>query len=308
MKFRFWLILVGLLFIIGGILWFYLDLPPGSDGQSSAFVVNQGDSVVSISRRLEGNRLIRNRFYFIVVARFLGLHRRLQAGNFQLASSLSTRQVITRLSQNGTTDYWLKIIEGTRAEEFASSADLLNQARSFEGYLFPDSYLLPASYTPAQILETIDRNFQKKFAEAKIGTSTTLSDAQVVTLASILEREARSLPVKQMVAGILLNRLKISMALQVDSTVQYARDTLRHPQEFWQPLSKSDLKISSPYNTYLHPGLPPAPICNPGYDSLSAAFHPTPSNHLYYLTGSDGVMYYARTLEEHNQNVLKYLK
>ena len=98
------------------------------------------------------------------------------------------------------------------------------------------------------------------------------------------------------------------MALQLDTTVEYARDSHLSTKIFWQPASATDVHIISIYNTYLHPGLPPGPICNPGSDSLYAAFHPTASDYLYYLTGNDNLMHYAITLKEHNSNIAKYLK
>jgi len=99
------------------------------------------------------------------------------------------------------------------------------------------------------------------------------------------------------------------MALQVDATVQYARDSrLPHPQVYWKPITKADLKTVSLYNTYLHPGLPPGPICNPGFNSLYAAFHPTVLDYLYYITDESGNIHLAKTLNEHNANVTKYLQ
>jgi UPF0755 protein len=182
---------------------------------------------------------------------------------------------------------------------------------SLEGYLFPDNYLIPRDYQPNQIYsDIIKKNFDTKLAEAKLNsTNSNLTDAQAVTLASILEREARTLPSKQMVAGIILNRLEIDMALQLDSTVEYARDSkIPHPKSYWQAASGTDIHLVSIYNTYLNPGLPPAPICNPGADSLYAVFHPTPSDYIYYLTGNDNLMHYAKTLTEHNLNIANYLK
>ena len=106
-----------------------------------------------------------------------------------------------------------------------------------------------------------------------------------------------------------MNRLNSNMPLQSDVTVQYARDTQRKPAKYWVDLAAADIKsIVSPYNTYQNTGLPPAPICNPGYDSIYAAFHPTESDYIFYLTGDDGVMYYAKTLSEHNTNITNHLK
>jgi UPF0755 protein len=235
-----------------------------------------------------------------------GLDGKLQAGLFKLAPSLTTPEIIAKLSKGGSQDYWFKVIEGQRTAELSIKFD-----SALEGYIFPDSYLIPQDYQAPQIYtDIIKKNFDQKFAGAKTGaTNTQLTDDQIVILASILEREARTLPSKQMVAGILLNRLKIGMALQLDTTVEYARDSqLPHPATYWQPATSTDTHIISLYNTYLHPGLPPGPICNPGADSLYAAFHPTSSDYLYYLTGNDNQMHYALTLKDHNSNIAKYLK
>ena len=287
--------------------FFYINqtsLPISSDTNLKNFVVNQGDGISTIANRLQANNLIQSKLTFLVLTYKSNLSSHLQAGLFKLSPSMSTADIISKLSTGGNQDYWLKIIDGQRIAQLTYQFDV-----SQEGYLFPDSYLIPQDYSQKQILAIINDNFNKKLTEAKIdATNTTMSDAEVVTLASVLEREARSLVSKQHVAGILLNRLKINMALQVDASVQYARDTRLKPKEYWTPVSKSDLKISSPYNTYLNPGLPPTPICNPGYDSIYAVLHPIDSDYLYYLTGNDNQMHYAKTLDEHNSNVARYLK
>lgn len=294
-------LVVGLLLVVNS-----LNRPVGSDITSRDFIVNKGDSLSLISQRLEAQKLIRNRYVFMVQARLLNLSQKLQAGKFKLSPSLNTKEVVVTLSQPGSSDYWLKIIPGTRTEEIFSDPEMKLQAKEHEGYLFPDSYLIPDNYSATKVVELIRSHFDSEFAKAKNGTTTSLSDSQIVILASILEREGRSLLAKQTIAGILLNRLQINMALQVDASVQYARDTVL--KKYWQPLSTSDLKIASPFNTYLHPGLPPSPICNPGYDSLYAAFHPIPSDYLFYITGNDNQMHYATTLDEHNANIAKYLR
>ncbi len=314
----FYLFLVVLLFLfLGGFLFIWKNSQAiSTDSTNYEFVINQGEGINIISQRLEKVGLIRNRYVFILMSYWLGLNKKLQAGLFRLSPSLSTSNIVTKLSTGGSHDYWFKIIEGTRVEEIASqlptelplkSSDFVTQVKSKEGYLFPDSYLIPQNYSLDQILAVIDANFAKKLTLAKNDTSVKLSDSQVIILASLLEREARTLKSKQIIAGILLNRLSINMALQVDATAQYARDTKINPKNYWEPISKDNLKINSPFNTYLSPGLPPSPICNPGYDSIYAAYHPVDSDYIYYITGKNGQMYYGTTLEEHNQNIAKYL-
>jgi len=290
--------------IVFSFLFFAVNsLPLSSDATPQEFVINQGDSLSSIAARLHGARLIRNPYSFILQAHYLQLDNKLQAGSFRLSPSMSAVEIISLLSSGGSQDSWLKIIEGQRLAELPLDFD-----PSLEGYLFPDSYLIPDDFTQEEIVDFISKNFDQKFSQAKIDSNDTISDSETIILASLLEREARSLASKQMVAGILLNRINLGMPLQVDATVQYARDSLDTPVSYWQPVTKSDLSINSPYNTYLNTGFPPGPICNPGYDSLFAAYHPLDSNYIYYITDTDNLMHYATTLAEHNQNIVKYLK
>jgi UPF0755 protein len=314
------IITLSVVFFLSGV-FFYLKTnakPVSADKKTTMFVVNSGDSLLRISQKLKSSSLIRNQYSFLFYAYSLGLNKKIQSGTFRLSPSLSTEDIITKLSKGGVSDYWLKIIGGTRLEEIAllfpsntpfTQKDFITQSRLKEGYLFPDSYLIPQYFTINQILEVIQKNFNQKFAEAKEGaTNQKLTDQEILIFASILEREARTLKSKQEIAGILLNRLEIGMPLQTDAAVQYARDTKTNPINYWEHLNSSDLSIVSPFNTYKNKGLPPGPICNPGYNSLYAAFHSIESDYLYYITGNDNQMHYAKTLDEHNSNIAKYLK
>ena len=138
--------------------------------------------------------------------------------------------------------------------------------------------------------------------------NTGLSDAESVILASIVEREAREPEQMRHVAGILLNRLEIGMALQVDATLQYVKGYDQARKTWWAPPTAADKQLSSPYNTYENPGLPPGPISNPGANALMAVANPIKSNDLFYLHTNDGNMYYAETYEEHQENIQKYLR
>ena len=315
MKFVFGLVLAILIVALVSTLTFSsLSNPVESQITSTkVFVVNKGDSVKSIGGRLQQNGLIKNHLVFLAHAYILGLTQKLQAGSFDLSPSLSSSEIVQKLSQGGRLDVWVRIIDGQRNEEIVQS---LFERKSFEavansklGYLYPDTYAIPSSASLDQFFQIIDTNYHNKIATIKSGALVELSENQQVILASIIEREARTITSKQYVAGILLNRLKIGMPLQIDATVQYARDSrVPAPKEYWLPLAKKDLSIISPYNTYLNAGLPPGPICNPGYDSLYAAYHPTTSDYLFYITGNDNKMHYAKTLTEHNANVAKYLR
>lgn len=298
------LILIPIILIIGSVFYFQINNNPVSATLSKKdFVISQGEGVVSIATRLEENKIIKNKYVFIINAIITGKKNKIQSGKYRLNSNLTTMAIVDQLSKGGTSDHWLKIIEGQRVEEITP-----RYPRSEEGYLFPDSYLIPDYFTSDEILAVIKANFDKKFAKAKENATKTIDDKDAVILASLLEREARTLKTKQEIAGILYNRLDIGMGLQVDATIQYARDTIIRPKEYWQPITSNDTTIVSTYNTYKNRGLPPAPICNPGYDSLYAVFHPTDSDYMYYITDNSGVMHYAKSHADHDANVNKYLK
>lgn len=317
---KIFLILLALICLIGisGFIFLKKNLvAPTTDSNNKIFIVESGQSIVTIGKNLESKQLIKNHYVFLTYAFLTGQNKKIQSGTYRLSPSLTTPEIIKKLTTGGIADYWLKIIDGSRIEEVSllfpnglsfSSQDFLTKVKTKEGYLFPDSYLIPEYYTADQIIALIQGNFDQKFAKAKENSTTKLTDKQVLVLASLLEREGKSLESKKMIAGILMNRFNINMALQLDATIQYARDNqTKNITKYWQPVSKSDFSIDSPYNTYKNPGLPPKPICSPGYNSLYAAFHPTESDYLYYITGNDGKMYYAKTLEEHNSNIAKHL-
>jgi UPF0755 protein len=302
MKYFIGILVVFVLFISVFIFVYQNSFPVSNDDTLRNFVINQGDGLNVISTRLQSNNFIRNKFVFLLFTRTQKVNNNLQAGLFRLSSSMSTSEIITKLSTGGSYDFWLKIIPGTRIEEISSKFTFNPE---LEGYLFPDSYLIPEYFTASETEALIKKNFDEKISSFNINKNNLPT---IITLASLLEREAKTKTDRQMVAGIINNRLKIGMALQIDAAVQYARDSKNHPAKYWQVLSKTDLKINSPFNTYLNPGLPPSPICNPSLDSIYAAINPTSSDYIYYIHGTDGKMYFAKTLAEHNSNVSKYLR
>ena len=293
--------------------------PVSTDETSRIFTIKSGEGIKSIAQKLQEGKFIRNKYVFLYYNYRLSLNQKIQAGNFKISSHLSTKEIAIKLTQSGVTDYWIKILEGLRTEELSDifpsdsqikSTDFIKAAKPKEGYIFPDSYLIPQYFTLDQVFSTIQNNFDKKFSQAKEGATSDISDSETVVLASLLEREGKSLESKKMIAGILFNRLDSNMPLQIDATVQYARDSQsKSISKYWQPVTGVQIKeTNSSFNTYQNQGLPPRPICNPGYNSLYAAFHPTESDYFYYITGNDGKMYYAKTLDEHNSNITKYLK
>lgn len=171
---------------------------------------------------------------------------------------------------------------------------------SMEGYLAPETYRIYKDSKPTEVVQKLLNQQEQQLSLTSINSQNL---HEVLTMASILEKEARTLEDKKMVSDILWRRLKKNWALQVDSSVHYAVD--RSGDVF---TTDKEREINSPWNTYRFPGLPPGPICSPGPESVEAALDPKQNNYWYFLTGNDGKMYYARTLDEHNANRYKYLR
>lgn len=301
-----------LLMVIRG--WWSMNLSPvGKDMQTKTVIIAKGKSLTEIANQLKKENLIKSAFIFSLYTRLQGFSNKLSAGTFTLSPSQSTPEIVKVLS--GTpSEVWVTLIEGWRIEEMAdrlnselrtTNSEFLKNAK--EGYMFPDTYLFPNDVTVEQIVKMMRDNFEKKFTpelRSKV-KALGLTENQAVILASIAEREARSDKARTEVASILLKRFKIDMGLNADATVQYVLGYQSQEKSWWKRhLTKEDLKMDSPYNTYLYRGLPPAPIANPGLSSLQAVANADPDTpYLYYYHDSKGNSYYARTLEEHNLNV-----
>lgn len=283
------------------------------------FTIEKGEGLKKVSGRLAEEKLIKNNLAFLILGFLNRSDRQIQAGNFYLDAGMSPRRILSELA-HGTLDVRITLLEGWRREEIAEElADKLGSSNSnfkkseflkltanLEGRLFPDTYFFSKEANAVKIVDALSQNFEKRTAGLNITPKSLI-------LASLVEREAREAADRPIIAGILLKRLENNWPLQVDATVQYAVGSRKckaviEKCEWWtKNLTKADLGIQSSYNTYLHPGLPPAPIANPSLAAIRAVLSPTKTDYLYYLTGKDGQMLYARTLEEHNDNIQKYL-
>jgi len=320
MKRLFGPLLVFLIVFAGGFLWYKEGTLPVNprDKKPVIFVIPKGASINSIAQNLENEKLIRSRLVFYLLVKLNGYEKRIQAGDFRLTRNMSAPEIAEELT-HGTLDVWITIIEGMRTEEIAQilakelnipESVFLKAAEGKEGYLFPDTYLIPKTSTANQVVAILENNFQNKVDESLKSrlAAKNLSLKEALIIASLLEREVQSFEDKRIVAGILLNRLAVEMPLQVDATVQYALGYNAVEQSWWKKnLTSKDLKIDSPYNTYLYPGLPPGPIANPGLESLLAVAQFQSSDYYYYLTDKKGIMHYAETYEGHSNNIAKYL-
>lgn len=304
-------------FVVLALVWWTngLQAVNKNDKTPTIFVIKEGEGVREISNNLKTQGLIRDPIVFFLLSRTEGLDKQFQAGDFRLNPSMSAMDIATNLT-HGTLDIWTTIPEGLRADEIADllSKKLPGYKESWrqildqnEGYLFPDTYLIPRDADINVLLSLLKNNFQKKYDSVKNTKTTALSDAQTITIASIIEREAVFAEDRPLVASVIINRLNMGMALQVDPTVMYALGYQADTKSWWKKdLTADDLKVNSPYNTYLNTGLPPTPISNPGLSAIEAALRPANTNYLYYYSDKQGHLHFATTLMGHEANIQKY--
>lgn len=285
------------------------------DKTQQIFVVHKGEGIREISNSLKKEGLIRDPIVFFLLIKKMGLDAKIQAGDFRLSPSQTSADIIQTLT-HGTLDIWVTIPEGKRADEIADilkeniptyKSDWRIKLENNEGYLFPDTYLIPRDADVDTIILMMKNNFEKKYESIQNIKQNNLTKDQVVIVASLIEREAKLGLDRPLVASVILNRLNIEMALQIDATIQYALGFQETEKTWWKKnLTAQDLKIDSPYNTYVNPELPPTPISNPGLDVLKAVLNPAQTNYLYYISDKSGQNHYAKTIEEHNANIRKY--
>ena len=317
-------LLVILVAVFGWWSWANLAVTSQSLSTSKTFIIKKGESLSSVALRLQEANLVRQALAFKLIILSQSLAGKIQAGSFSLKTSLTPKEIAEILT-HGTNDVWLTFPEGWRKEEFAQrlsanltnfdSSQFLQLSANHEGELFPDTYLISKEASPSAVFNLLFNNFQKKFDKdlesflSKAG----LSKNEALILASMVERESKDNQDRPIVAGILIKRLKAEWPLQVDATLQYALANLRFKtsraklDDWWLIPTAADKKIDSPYNTYRYKGLPPTPICNPGLASIKAVVYPKETDNWFYLSDASGKMYYAKTTEEHNENISKYL-
>lgn len=319
-KKRFTLFILMIIFVSFFLFYKEGSLPVNKNStESKIFVVKKGENMNDIIKNLAKEELIRNRVVFYLIVKQLGIERKIQAGSFRLSPAMDAYTIASNLT-HGTLDVWLTIIEGLRKEEIAQivsqnlgipETEFLKNAPQ-EGYLFPDTYLIPEEATAGGIIEILVTNYYRRFdenlkAQAK---KNGLTEKEVLILASLVEKEGRNDADRQKIASIILKRYRKDWPLQLDASVQYALGYQTNEKTWWKKsLTEDDLKIDSLYNTYKYTGLPPTPIANPGLSSIKAVVNANINTpYWYYLSDTNGKMHYAVTLEEHNANIKKYLQ
>ena len=318
-----------ILFAFGSFFWWRQNSRPVSTNENQqSFLIPKGYSASQIGNKLADQNLIKSSLAFKFYVQVTARSKKIQAGEYLLASNYSLFKIVDQLT-SGPVEEWVTIPEGLRQEEVvekyisvlkrnktdaeAFRQEFLTITANKEGFLFPDTYLFPktvsASIVANKMLSTFDSKISAQM-KADINASEYNLD-EVITLASVVERETREDEERSVVAGILLNRLEIGMGLQVDATVQYAVASgecrIGTTCNWWPTLTKEDMSINSSYNTYKYAGIPPAPIANPSLSSILAVIYPTDSSYLYYLHDGEGKIHYAETLDGHNANIRKYL-
>jgi len=298
--------------------------------------IEQGESVKDISVKLQTAGVIKSSDIFFLYVKLNNIATDIQAGRFQLPQNLTIIEVAQFIQKAAGNDIWITIPEGLRLDEIAtildeeflkeentlfiksefsdicqnpdnyeissSILDSKEEGKSLEGFLYPDTYNVKKDITALEIVNLLIQTLEEKLEANNIELSSysTLNSYEIITLASIIEREARSSEERYMISDILQKRLRGELdgvkLLQTDATLLYE-------EQNWETVVTKELKESdSPYNTYKNIGLPPTPICNPGIDSISAVMNPTENEYFFYLHDDEGKIHYAVTNEEHINN------
>jgi len=299
----------------------------GFSGAEQFVEIPQGAGSRTIGERLVQAGIVRDHVTFRLALWMTGQGRRLKAGEYRFDRAMTPAQVIDKIARGDVYVIRLTVPEGfsvfdiaqlfesygfgTAASFRAAARDasiihkLDPDAKTLEGYLFPDTYSLPRKTDAAKLVRLMVAEFEHALTPELVQAAQTrqMSVHQFVTLASIVEKETGAASERPLVAAVYQNRLRIGMLLQCDPTVIYALELARR---YDGNIHKQDLSVDSPYNTYRYPGLPPGPIASPGRASLEAAAHPANADFLYFVSRNDGTHVFSHTLEEHNSNVQKF--
>lgn len=301
-----------------------------SNGKSGDVIIDipQGSSLSKISEILEQSGAIRGRLRLKVLAKLIKVERGLKYGEYQFTLPMTPLALLKKMASGDVVAYLITFPEGCTIFDVAqyidnaglcSGALVTNKAtdsqfiqslgiegESLEGYLFPETYKFNRGSPPEAILKRMVDRFNKIFDQGieTQAACTGFSKKQVITLASLVEKEAARKDEKPLIAAVFLNRLKKGMRLECDPTVIYSFK--RENRSFNERLNKNHLKKESPYNTYLNTGLPPGPICNPGIESIRAILNPARVRYLYFVSRNDGTHQFSESFEQHNRAVNTY--
>lgn len=315
--------LIFLIFFIGisilGFWWNGANKPVSDEQRKISFVIPRGSNASEVGEKLKNEGLVKDQLVFKILVKLTAKSQKIQAGEYLLSKNLSLSQIVEKLT-SGPDMVWVTIPEGLRREEIAQKlTQILGKNESFrneflaatkakEGFLFPDTYLFSLDVTADAVKDAMLSNFEKRIAQIPERDifKDSYSTYELVTMASLIERETKNREEKPVVAGILYKRIEAGWPLQVDATVQFAKAS-SGSDKWWPSLTKEDIGMKSPYNTYRVKGLPPSPIANPGIESIKGAVYPKESQYWFYLHDSKSRIHYAETLKDHEQNIAKYI-
>ncbi|MBV8581070.1 MAG: endolytic transglycosylase MltG [Candidatus Eremiobacteraeota bacterium] len=294
--------------------------------QRTDVVIPRGATFAQVVAALDDAHILQHPLAFRLLARLRRVDADVKAGEYRFPAHQTSDDILQRLVRGEQFAVWVTIPEGFTAREIgaALASRSLGAPDDFdhvflhdggielggvhtpnlEGYLFPSTYLVPIGSTPQQAATILVDEFRRELPRDAAARAKALGRTvpEVVTIASLVEREGKVDEDRPLIASVIYNRLRLGMPLEVDAAIEYTFP------EHHDVITKRDLQVDSPYNTYRHTGLPPTPIANPGKASLDAAFRPAKSDYLYYVAKPDGHSAFAKTLEEHNANVERYLK
>ncbi len=298
--------------------------PTGNSSRVVIVDIAEGASLSDVAERLHRENLIKSDWAFVWMGRLEGLDRRIISGEYEFHGGMSPSIILEKIIKGEVLQHTVTIPEGFSMSQIA---DLLHEQRltdrdaflryardpafiqtlslsvgTLEGYLFPDTYRFARHVKPERLIEAMVARFKQAVSEEdrERAMELGLSLHQVMTLASVIEKETARPAERSLISGVFHNRLQKDIPLQSDPTVIYA------VHEFDGNLRKKDLSIDSPYNTYQVVGLPPGPIANPGRAAIHAALYPEATDYLYFVSRNDGSHEFSTTLAEHNQAVRKY--
>jgi UPF0755 protein len=313
----------GSLLILAGI-FLYFNSPP-LHMRSDTFLIEKGESLNHVAGRLKEKSLISNDIFFVYLAILEG-RQNVITGNYKIYRGMTSREIIKKFSRGDILRRKVTIPEGYNLYEIAAKLDenAITDADDFlehafdqeylksiginiqspEGMLFPDTYTFTENQDARDVILIMHKQFLSiiKSLNYKNAKKLKLSRYDIINLASLIEKEAQVSGERKYISAVFHNRLKQRIPLGCDPTVRYA------VKNFNGRLTYGDLKYESPYNTYLHYGLPPTPICSPGKDSIVAALNPAKSDYLYFVSRNNGSHYFSKTLKEHNSAVEFYQK
>jgi UPF0755 protein len=308
-------------FVSLALSYFVFIQAPQKTGEFQQFTIQINEtSNIQISNDLKSEGFIKSSWILNLILDIRGVV--VIPGGYKLSKMMNVWDIAGALSKKPDLA-WIVIPEGLRKEEIADilanklgwsdsmkaewlTKDTITPPEYFEGVYFPDTYLIPVSENPLQVAERLQKHFNEKFSVyAKEAAQNNIKWTTALTLASIIQREAAGTNDMPLISGILWNRLLKNMRLEVDSTLQYARGNIGNG--WWAPITAADKKINSPFNTYLHAGLPPHPISNPGLEAISAAINPQTTDCLYYIHDSSKTIHCSADYAGQLDNIKKYL-